>query len=324
MEEQAQQAAKVAGQVAELKAMVAATLTQANQVDHAYAAALTSAAAADSSRNPPNSNQPSRTHDSRDRSSAGRAGSRSGRSTAGRSKSKDGDKPDNKGQGLHAPVEGEQADMPGVRPWQYPGDSKNEGSGDHGRRPPTAKDYAVHAAASAAADACALMWPDAAKNLQHYLGNTGDPQPIDVNGMMRDLPELRDSSQAAVDGMAEEAMEDAKKRGATGPLTYPFDTEWQSQYATKEQDPNWFYATGGYQSATDGTITVYPPTADNPNWSYQYKYRVHVADRYNWDGSKSTSIFGMQITDKQLQELHASGLAKEYDLSGESSVRSGP
>lgn len=69
---------------------------------------------------------------------------------------------------------------------------------------------------------------------------------------------------------------------------------------------------------------MYPPTADNPDWTYKYEYRVHVADRYNWDGNKSTNILGFTITDKQLQRLHAVGLAKEYDLSGEFSVRSGP
>lgn len=50
-------------------------------------------------------------------------------------------------------------------------------------------------------------------------------------------------------------------------------------------------------------------------------YQVHVADRYNWDGNKATTILGMTITDKQLQELHQTGLAQEYDLVGESSVR---
>lgn len=319
----AAEAAKVAGQVAELQAMVTATLAQANQVDQSYAAAL-AMAAADASGNSPNSNQPSRTHDSRDRSSAGRAGKRSGRSNAGREKSKDGDKPDNQGQGLHDPVAGEHAEMPGVKPWQYGGDSKNEGSGEYGREKPTAKDHAVHHAASMAADACALMWPDASKNLQHFLGNTGDPQRINVNGMLDDLPQLRKDSKATVDEMARKAVEDAKEAGVTVPLTYPFDTSWQNQYATKAQSYNWFYATGGYQSATDGTITVYPPTADNPDWTYKYEYRVHVADRYNWDGNKSTNILGFTITDKQLQRLHAVGLAKEYDLSGESSVRSGP
>ena len=318
----AAEAAKVAGQVAELQAMVSATLAQANQVDQSYAAAL-AMAAADASGNSPNSNQPSRTHDTRDRSSAGRAGKRSGRSNAGREKSKDGDKPDNQGQGLHDPVAGEHAEMPGVKPWQYGGDSKNEGSGEYGREKPTAKDYAVHHAASMAADACALMWPDASKNLQHFLGNTGDPQPIDVNGMMNDMPELKEHSENGVKSYAEQAVEDAKNAGVTEPLTYPFDSSWDGMDVEKGSNPNWYYATGKYQTATDGTITVYPPKDGSSTWTYKYNYRTHVADRYNWDGNKSTNIFGFKIEDKQLQRLHEVGLAKEYDLSGESSIESG-
>ena len=135
---------------------------------------------------------------------------------------------------------------------------------------------------------------------------------------------MKNHSKNEVDNLAKQAVEDAKNAGMTEPLTYPFDTSWRPEYATKAQSYNWFYATGGYQSATDGTITVYPPTADNPDWTYKYEYRVHVADRYNWDGDKSTYIFGQKIDDKQLQRLHAVGLAKEYDISGESSVRSGP
>ena len=63
-------------------------------------------------------------------------------------------------------------------------------------------------------------------------------------------------------------------------MTYPFVTEWQDNYAKKNENENWFYATGGYQHATAGTITVYP------DGSYTYKYQVHTADRYNWDGTR--------------------------------------
>ncbi|WP_233188340.1 hypothetical protein [Actinomyces qiguomingii] len=82
-------------------------------------------------------------------------------------------------------------------------------------------------------------------------------------------------------------------------------------------------ATGGYHYCTDGTVTVYPPTDSNAEWTYSYDYRVHVADRYNWDGNKSTTINGITVTDKELQELHRAGLAKEYDLVGESSIQHG-
>lgn len=75
----AAEAAKVAGQVAELQAMVSATLAQANQVDQSYAAALTMVAADNGA------GQPAPTTDDRGRASAGRVGPRSGRSNDGKS-----------------------------------------------------------------------------------------------------------------------------------------------------------------------------------------------------------------------------------------------
>ena len=38
------------------------------------------------------------------------------------------------------------------------------------------EDYANHEAATLAADGFSPWWPDAAENLHHYLGNTGDPR----------------------------------------------------------------------------------------------------------------------------------------------------
>lgn len=177
---------------------------------------------------------------------------------------------------------------------------------------------------AAAAGLFGLIWPDASRNLLHYLENTGEPQQINVNRMMKDMPELDENTQRDVKDLANQAKNDAISSGASGPVTYTFSTAWKSEYTEQKEHPNWFYATGGYQRATEGTVTVYPPTEDNPEWTYKYNYRVHVADRYNWDGKKAIPIGPLTITDKELQELHKSGLAQEYDLIGESSVVSGP
>ena len=124
------------------------------------------------------------------------------------------------------------------------------------------EDYANHEAATLAAYACASMWPDASANLQHYLGNTGDPQSMNVDKMLADQPDLSNKTSNKVTTMAEKAVDKAQESGATGPVTYPFTTAWDSTYATTQ---NWFYATGGYNYATDGTVTVYPPSDDNPS-----------------------------------------------------------
>lgn len=319
-------AVRAQAQAAELSAMISATLALADQVDADYTGALSlvvsraRTASPASASSPPSSLAARTTDPDTSKSRGGRVLPFGGR----RGNNKGGDKGGSGGvSGLGDPVPGEHADMPGVDPWQYPGDSDNEGSGRYRQRPATAYDHLVHEAATIAAGSCASMWPDASKNLYHYLQNTGTPQDMDVDGMLSDLPDFDKEAQASVEETAGDAVKDAQASGFTGPMTYPFNTAWNPAYANKSESENWFYATGGYQYATDGTITVYPPTADNPEWTYSYDYRVHAADRYNWDGSKSTQIFGVTITDKQLQELHRAGLAQEYDMSGESSVRHG-
>lgn len=309
-------------QAAELSAMVSSTLALADQVDADYAQSLTMvSSSAQPASSAPDSSSSDRVSD------PDTSKSRGGRLVpyGGRRPSKDGEEggSNDDATGLGDPVPGEHADMPGVDPWQYPGDSDNEGSGQYLQRPPTPGDYFVHEAATLAAGSCASMWPDASKNLYHYLQNTGSHQDMDVDGMLNDLPSLDNGTQNAVERTAEDAVEDAQASGYTGPMTYPFNTPWERADATPIESENWYYATGGYQRATDGTITVYPPTDGNSEWTYSYDYRVHTADRYNWDGNKSTEIFGMTITDKQLQELHRAGLAQEYDMSGEPSVRHG-
>lgn len=325
------EASLIQSQADELAAMVAAVVILANQVDANYAHALHAATAAPEPKPQPgpspkpDPNLNPRSDPSHRGGRSATLSSRSGRvlprgSTQSGQGGSDGS---TNNTGLGDPVPGEHADMPGVDPWEYPGDTADEGSGPHGQRKPTLRDHIVHEAATVAAHQLEALWPDAAANMNHYLDNTGTPQYIDVNGMLDDLPRLDEGSQEAVEGMAGSAVEDAQAAGATSPVTYPFNTDRTPEYAYKSDDANWFYATGGYQYCTDGTITVHPPTDSDPEWTYSYDYRVHVADRYNWDYNKGTTIGPATVTDAEMQKLHQAGLAQEYDLIGRSSVQHG-
>lgn len=229
------------------------------------------------------------------------------------------------GPGLGKPVPGEHANMPGVDAWDYQGDSEYEGSGPYAQRPSDPVDHFVHGCALRIAKALTFTLPDASKNLTHYLDNTGTPQDVDVDRMLQDLPDLPVNARNAAEKMAAEAVEAAKTSGATGPVTYPFTTPWEPEHASRSESMNWFLALGGYQACTEGTVTVYPPDPANgrPDWTYKYDYRVHVADRYNWDKGKDTDVGGVTIGDDQMRALHQAGLAQEYDVTGTSSVMSG-
>ncbi|WP_338568539.1 hypothetical protein V7R84_10105 [Arachnia propionica] len=93
--------------------------------------------------------------------------------------------------GLGAPVPGESAPMPRPDPWQYPGDSEGEGSGPHAQRGANLGDHLKHEAATSAAYGMAPFWPDASRNLFHFLNNSGKPLDMNTNGMLNDLPSLQ-------------------------------------------------------------------------------------------------------------------------------------
>ncbi|WP_051259257.1 hypothetical protein [Schaalia suimastitidis] len=226
--------------------------------------------------------------------------------------------------GLGEPVAGEDAPIPKITPWKYGGDTPEDGSGPHGQYSPTIDDLLVHEVASQAANGLKAVWPDASKNLTHFLGNSGKPLDANVDRLLTEVPSLQGKVDVRLNAVAADAVKAAQNAGASGPVTYPFTTDWQSHYAQKSESENWYYATGGFQYAVAGTVTVYPPSSPNGEWSSRYDYQVHMADRYNWDGNKGVTIGPVAVSDAQLQELHRAGIAQEYDLSGVSTVRSGP
>lgn len=222
---------------------------------------------------------------------------------------------------LGKPVKGLEAPFPKIIPWHYPGDTETEGSGPYRSRYPTPGDYVVHETASIAASSLKSVLPDASDNLIHYLSNTGSTHTLNVDRMINDLPEWQEKIDGNLYRISNEAFKKASASGTETPVTYPFTIEWKDYYAHKEENANWFYATGGFHYAIAGTVTLTPPLPGSDEWTSSYKYEVHVADRYNWDGEKSTTIGPFTVTDAQLQELHRSGLAREYDLVGTSTIR---
>lgn len=310
-------------QADELETMVSATLLYANEVDGSFANSLTTSATPNPQPGPspappvPPDHSSSPTRPSRGSPDT----SRSGRLRDGGPDDSEGDGDNDSSTGLGQPVPGEHADMPGVAPGSTRATPPARDRDNMGREiqlcmitpftssPPPPRRHALRRGRTRRRTCVTISRTPA------------PPQGVDVDGMLHEIPSLHDGSQADAEVMAGKAVEDAQASGATGPVTYPFNTPWTPE--GPDDSENWFYATGNYQYATDGTVTVYPPTDDNSEWTYTYDYRVHMADRYNWDGNKSTNILGMNITDAELQELHRAGIAQEYDLTGESSVRSG-
>ena len=71
---------------------------------------------------------------------------------------------------------------------------------------------------------------------------------------------------------------------------------------------------GGFSYSATGIVT-------KEKGGGSLRYVVYIFDRYNWDNSKSVDIGPFHIEDRELGELHLKGLAREYTIRGQSSLK---
>lgn len=217
---------------------------------------------------------------------------------------------------LGQPVNGTKVPEPRPPAWKPP----DKGAGKYNSEHAGPADYALKLAIESAANAAAGPLPHASSNLLHYLANDGKPLQLDVNQLLKDVPDFRNTVNQDRKFFGMWAVDKAKKRGAKGPITYPINTRWHGYYIDQSQSNDWFYATGGFSYNQTGKVTVYPPDKPGDKWRYEVSTRVNYRDRYNWDANqkKKTPFGPATVSDKTLAELHRKGLAQEYTLYGRS------
>jgi len=198
--------------------------------------------------------------------------------------------------------------------------SSGDGSGAHGSNPTGLGEIANSAIFGAVADGAEVMGlDDAARHMRHYLNNSGQTLNISPEEMMRDMPAFRQKVEYTLQHNLINQINERIARDYKGePLTFQAMTPWQSFYAKKEINQNWFYAMGGFSYAHGAEVTVTPDATGQP--IVNVRHQLHVFDRYNWDEKKSVTIGPVTVTDKTLQALHESGIAREYDIRGSSNI----
>lgn len=156
-------------------------------------------------------------------------------------------------------------------------------------------------------EASVVIGPDAARHMYHYMGNTGAPLQIDLEGMVKDVPSARQALEAE-GAQAQEFVEmlPVGKHLITSRMAEP-------GYNTKNESWNWYFAIGGYSSWGKGEATV---TAGAKGKEFVLDFEYKFFDRYNWDKGKSVKIFRIKVTDEFMAEFHREGLAQEFDCFG--------
>lgn len=202
--------------------------------------------------------------------------------------------------------------------WQRP----DEGAGPFGVEEPTARDYWILSQAKMVqGGGDAFGQSMASRNMAHYLGGTGEPLTLDVDRFLQDVPAFKASIEGQHIGANQAAWRqqalDAYEKSGGKPVAIPVESEHVGQNLPDGTD--WYYAVNGHEQNVSGMVTVTPGADGKPKVSLDYQ--VNVWDRYNWDQGKSVDIGPIHIPDTDMQRLHTTGLAQEYDMRGSSSVR---
>ncbi|WP_102145414.1 hypothetical protein [Mycobacterium hubeiense] len=226
-------------------------------------------------------------------------------------------------QSPHSGDTNESPKIPGPKPAPPP----DSGQAPHGSQPWYSRgdDVLFEKLAENAADAAeAQGWTHAARNLRHYLGNSGDDLTVNPDEIMRDVPQIQQTTDDLVNSEVQRIAAEAATTGNYG-NPVQFQTDWTGPYIGPEDSKDWFYAMGGIQQSVSGVVTVHPPAVPGGEPTVTVDYQTHVFDRYNWDGNKTTTFDvpgtdGVTISDKRMGALHTAGLAQEYNISGSGSV----
>lgn len=151
--------------------------------------------------------------------------------------------------------------------------------------------------------------------MRHYLGGSGETLAVEPERIVRDEPAFERGVREDARTLVLDAQLRASQDAQPG-RRFAVRTDWANTTAEGE---NWFRGLGTFSRHLTGTGTVLPPSVPGGRPRVRIDYKVHVADRYNWDDGKKTNIFGDKPTpDEELGSLHETGLAQEYDVRGSS------
>ena len=148
-------------------------------------------------------------------------------------------------------------------------------------------------------------YPDAAAHLRYYFTNTtGTPYQIRMNEFMK--------TKAAQSVLNEELKDVKRLADKLPPNIYNItSTSHTEGYVEQDEDPNWYFAVGGFLGCGKGKLTI--PSAQ----CYELEFTFYMIDKYNWDNGKSADlpIVG-RVDDILMGTFHKLGFAREFLMYG--------
>jgi len=229
--------------------------------------------------------------------------------------------------GFGEPVPGLDLPIPGpFPPPPPPAPPPYDGSGEYDSESAGLDDWAVWWKLRAVKGGGEIMGEtDAARHMDHFLDNSGEPLDIDPGRLLRDMPEFEDEVREELRRTEAETVEQAKAHYRGEPISIPFVRDWRGYGETQTQPmtANWFHAMGGFSYSTSGVVRVSPPATPGGEPQVRIDHQLHIFDRYNWDKGKDVTlpVIGT-VPDEDIQPLHRAGIAQEYEIHGSTDTES--
>ncbi|MEU1791647.1 hypothetical protein ABZ553_38395 [Streptomyces sparsogenes] len=209
----------------------------------------------------------------------------------------------------------------GIMDPQYKWKPADVGSGKFHSRDAGVKDHLFRVEAAAMAKGGRVVgYKEAARELDHYLDGSGKPLDLDINRMWDEDPDgfrkAAEENLSKYEGEWKKKALKAFEESGGRPVAIPVETKAEGY---KHDDRDWYLAVGHGMVNHSGVVSVEPGPHGKPKVSLDYQ--VNVWDRFNWDDNTSFDIAGVTVTGEQMQRLHQTGLAQEYNMHGSSSTR---
>lgn len=223
--------------------------------------------------------------------------------------------------GILLQEKGDELREAGIMSPLYKWRSPDPGSGAFNTEEPTAEDlWFLARAQGIAAGGDFVGETGASRNMEHYLGATGEPLNLDVDRILQDDSGFRDDITTHIannqDAWRQQGLDAFEKAGGDKTVVVPVESRAAGRTF---QSDEWFHAIGSHQQNVSGMVTVSPGENGKPKVTLDYQ--ANVWDRYNWDAGKSTTFpGGVVIPDSEMGRLHKTGLAQEFDMRGSSST----
>jgi len=189
-------------------------------------------------------------------------------------------------------------------------------------------DVAKHQLAMVAAKAAGAMWPQASYYLVAYLMNDGAMRTLEVGAMVAAEPRLAQqhlqNDQEALLALTEP---DAVARLVAGETL----THQSAPVVLAPTTRNWMLAVGKYVTQSTYEVHAVPVATQPTREAYVTRptaqglayYALRgttvdaVWDLYDWqDSTAINSIWGLKVSDEELNRFHCVGIAKEYWIHG--------